>query len=212
MIKVNENKILEMINNNDLVGLKKYIDWEVYSQLKVDKTEKQRIKAFQSFVKQCKKQNNIMRPAIAGGFIRNDKLYATDGFTLIQMNDTSIQCEMIGEGLKTINAENILIRNDKSIQIDLASHVEKITLQCKEYKANIKGKRKEKKPNEVNKGIYIINTESFEIGFDVEKLKVITDIIDVNKSECYVYNSVSPLFIENENAKGLLCPVRLNRD
>lgn len=213
MIKVNETKILEMININDLEGIKKYIDLEIYNQLKVDKTDKQRIKAFQTFAKNCRKQNKEVRPALAGGFIKNEKLYATDSYTLIEMNDTSIECEMIENGLETMNVESILTRSDKCIQIDLASHVEKIILQCKEYKVNAKGLRGSlKKPSEENKGLYIINTESFEIGFDVEKLKVITDIIDVNKSKCYVYNSVSPLFIESDDRKGLLCPIRLNRN
>ena len=44
MIKVNEIKIMEMINNNDMFGIQQYIENEIIMQKTTDKSELKKIK------------------------------------------------------------------------------------------------------------------------------------------------------------------------
>ena len=51
MIKVNEVKIIEMINNNDMFGIQQYIENEIIMQKTTDKSELKKIKAFKNLAK-----------------------------------------------------------------------------------------------------------------------------------------------------------------
>jgi len=206
MIKINENQILEMVKNNDIKNIEKYVKLEIYKQLKVKKTDKQRIEAFQKFCKKCKK--NKTRIGIDGAYIFNNKLCATNTYMLIELNDINIICDKAEHLEKSPKYDFFGDYKTTHKTIDKIKNLKKeINYNYKIYKAS-----KEKEKTIKNKGYFFINISNSDkkeyMIFNIEYLKIISDILDFEKSIIYVKNNINSLVIDNENGRGLLLPIR----
>ena len=227
MIKLNEVKLLELINTNDLEALKLLIGTEVYNT-SLSSTDKKRINAFRKFSKARSKE---FREGLKGAYVDNDNMMTVcDGYRIARLFDSNIKdCLMVQkESVKDVTSK--LINDTKSTnQLQIQLDANDIMLQYKKYKAT-----KDKKIESNNHGIYVVAYEGFlkeecYIVFNIEYLKEFHDIFDfTSEVEFYIQDKSietnffvedgaevealrtnnSPLYIESDNGNGIILPIR----
>ena len=129
---------------------------------------------------------------------------------LIELNDINIICDRTGYPENSPQGDFFGNYEVTHTTIDKIKKIKnKIDYNYKIYKAS-----KEKGKTLKNKGYFFINISDSDkkeyMIFDIEYLKIISNILDFEKSVIYVKNNTNSLIIENENGRGLLLPVRCN--
>ena len=199
MIKVDEKKVLELLDIWAIQDLTDYIKGEVHVQGK-PKGEIDSIKGFQSFVKTCMK--TLYNEKCKGAWIKEGKLYALNGYVIVEMGDPEIPCEKLPADVEPLNISNILKPSEVEVKVNAAV----VKIQIDMYKANVKGIRGAARKGTVdNKGIYLIEGVAFNINY----LYSLSRIFDFEKSKITIGGPCSPLHITDEVNQGLVLPVRL---
>ena len=233
MIKLNEIKMLELINNNDLEGLKLLIDTEIYNT-DLTTTDKKQHNAFKKFAKSLsmKKSPVINKPSMSSAFIDTDNyITCCDSYRIIRLfTDKIVGCNMVD--METIEKDNVTMfdsaemmnttkmSNDVMIQLDIKD----IMLNHKKFKAS-----KEKKGTVKNHGVYVVELSTqglklnrdtmllsngkLPVAFNIDYLKEAIDMLgctdDIQFTLSSTGTNLSPLFIDTNSGQGLLLPIRM---
>jgi len=211
MIKVSENKILGMINKNDITALKQYINDEIYLQTKIKSSEKTIIKNIQKLANKFYTEMKDTRPSMAGAIRRNGKMILCNPYMIIET--TEIEMTMIQDEYADSFPESIptmikdIMTNNNYFEIKLDA--DDILAQFKQFKTSISGlKGKDRNGTIENKGIYVYSDEKIKIAFNINYLVNMVKCTDFNNSIIKVQNNISPMIIIGEKYKGLVVPVR----
>ena len=235
MIKINEIKLLEAINNNDLKAIKAMVETEIYNTT-LTTTDKKRINAFRKFSKSRSKE---VRVSLKGAYIDNDNMLTVcDGYKVARLFANDVKdCLMVDSDLIKDNTSKMVNDTKNLCQLQIQLDIKDIMLQYKKHKAT-----KEKTANNHNYGVYVIEYEGFlketcYMAFNIEYLKEVHDIFDfTSEIEFYIQDKSheknfnkyvtqddskdietlrinnNPLYIESDNGNGIILPimVRLN--
>ena len=207
MIKVNEVKIMEMINNNDTFGIQQYIENEIMMQKTTDKSELKKIKAFKNLAKKIYKNKKEFQPALAGAYEIDKKAVICDGYKAAWINKS---LDELGDVIRvetdpTIQVEKFFVEEySNHVEVEFCS--KQFLLQYTEYKSTPIKKRK----NHESK-FFEIKIKDVSMWLDIEFIKDMDDIFDLSKSKLYASNPKQALFIESDFGKGLILPIYRNR-
>lgn len=208
MIKVNETKLMEMVNNSNLEGIKTYLSNEILMQTKTDKSELQKIKAFKRLAKKTHSKKKDTHPYFAGAFEENGKAAICDGYKAAWINKT---LEELGDVIKADSEKhmeiNKLFINDYSNYTEVQFDREKFTLQLAEYKTYPASEREHHESR-----FFEMKIEGSSIWFNIEFIKEMDDIFNLSESKLYASTPKQGMFIESDFGRGLILPIsRANR-
>lgn len=207
MIKVNEVKMMEMINNNDIFGIQQYIENEIVMQKTTDKSELKKIKAFKNLAKKTYKNKKEYQPALAGAYEIDKKAVVCDEYKVAWINKS---LDELGDIIKV--ETNSIMQVEKFFVEEYSNHTEvefclkQFLIQYAEYKSI---PAKERKKNE--SGFFEIKIKDVSIWFDIDFIKDMDDIFNLSESKLYASNPEQPLFIESDFGKGLILPIYTHR-
>lgn len=233
MIKLDERKVLEAINNNDLDSIRKLVELELYNS-DLSTTDKRRINAFKKF---AKSQLKDVRISMQGAFIDKDNLITVcDGYRIVKLfTDKIVGCDMVDMSKCHTLVDSAKLMNDtkSSAETQINIDINEVMVQYKKYKS-MKGKT----PNAENYGIYLIEYDGFKgkayMSINIEYLKQTHDILDFTKDiEFYIADktndkewsiaddngtvtkkgkfreNIDPLMIISDNGESLILPIRI---
>ena len=207
MIKVNEIKIMEMINNNDIFGIQQYIENEIIMQKTTDKSDIKKIKAFKNLAKKTYKDKKDSQPALAGAYEIDKKAVICDGYKVAWINKS---LDELGD---VIRVETDGITQVKKFFVeDYSNHTEvefcskQFLVQYAKYKSI---PTKERKKHESR--LFEIKIKDVSMWFDIDFIKDMDDIFNLSESKLYASNPEQALFIESDFGKGLILPIYRNR-
>ena len=210
MIKINETKVLSLINANDIDELKKYINQEIIWQLKTSKTDLQKNKAFVALAKKFNSQKDSNR-ALAGAFEQDGYSCLCDGFRAFRIKkpiETFAGIARLDEATTPINLKQFFsdVRDLKELEFDVNS----FELQYKEFKGSSIKERNQKDYYKNPKKIFTLDlNETEKLYLNIEYLMDAHKILDFNNCKFYGKLSVSPLVIvDEEGNQGLVLPIR----
>ena len=207
MIKVNEIKMMEMINNNDIFGIQRYIENEIIVQKTIDKSDIKKIKAFKNLAKKTYKDKKDSQPALAGAYEIDKKAVICDSYKVAWINKS---LDELGDVIR-VETDNI-IQVEKFFVEEYSNHTEvefcskQFLIQYAEYKS-IPAKERE----EHESRFFEIKIKDVSIWFDIEFIKDMDDIFNLSESKLYASNPKQALFIESDFGKGLILPIYRNR-
>ena len=228
MIKLNEMKLLELINSGNLEELKLLVETELYNTT-ISTTDKQRLNAFKKLAKSLlqKKSPVYNRPSMQGAYVDNDNMMTIcDSYRVVRLfTDKVIGCTMVDKELKFMDTSKIMKDTKDGARVQIQLDINDILLQYKKFKAT-----KEKVTNVKNYGVYIVelDTTDFDLtvsepkllkngklpmAFNIQYLKDAHDTLDFSEEiEFYVSDGnahINPLYIESDNGQGLVLPIRM---
>ena len=207
MIKVNEIKIMEMINNNDMFGIQQYIKNEIIMQKTTDKSELKKIKAFKNLAKKIYKDKKDSQPALAGAYEIDKKAVICDGCKVAWINKSLDELEDVIR-VKT----DFITQVEKFFVEEYLNHTE-VEFCSKQFLIQYAGYKsipaKERKNHESR--LFEIKIKDVSIWFDIEFIKDMDDIFNLSESKLYASNPEQPLFIESDFGKGLILPAYRHR-
>ena len=207
MIKVNEIKMMEMINNNDMFGIQQYIENEIIMQKTTDKSELKKIKAFKNLAKKTYKDKKDSQPALAGAYEIDKKAVICDGYKVAWINKS---LDELGDVIR-VETDSI-IQVEKFFVEEYLNHTEvefyskQFLIQYAEYKSIPAKERKEHESR-----FFEIKIKDVSIWFDIDFIKDMDDMFNLSESKLYASNPKQALFIESDFGKGLILPIYRNR-
>ena len=207
MIKVNEVKIIEMINNNDMFGIQQYIENEIIMQKTTDKSELKKIKAFKNLAKKTYKDKKDSQPALAGAYEIDKKAVICDGYKVAWINKS---LDELGDVIRVetdniIQVEKIFVEEySNRTEVEFCS--KQFLVQYAEYKSIPAKERKEHESR-----FFEIKIKDVSIWFYIDFIKDIDDVFNLSESKLYASNPKQVLFIESDFGKGLILPIYRNR-
>ena len=207
MIKVNEVKMMEMISNNDIFEIQKYIENEIIMQKTTDKSELKKIKAFKNLAKKTYKDKKDSQPALAGAYEIDKKAVIADGYKVAWINKS---LDELGDVIR-VETDNIM-QVEKIFVEEYSNHTEvefcskQFLVQYAEYKSIPAKERKKHKSR-----FFEIKIKDVSIWFDIEFIKDMDDIFNLSESKLYASNPKQALLIESDFGKGLILPIYRNR-
>ena len=207
MIRVNEVKMMEMINNNDIFGIQQYIENEIIMQKTTDKSDVKKIKAFKNLAKKTYKDKKDSQPALAGAYEIDKKAVICDDYKVAWINKS---LDELGDVIR-VETDNI-IQVEKFFVEEYSNHTEvefcskQFLVQYAEYKSIPAKERKKHKSR-----FFEIKIKDVSIWFDIEFIKDMDDIFNLSESKLYASNPKQALSIESDFGKGLILPIYRNR-
>ena len=217
MIKVNEIKMMEMINNNDIFGIQRYIENEIIVQKTIDKSDIKKIKAFKNLAKKTYKDKKDLQPVLAGAYEIDKKAVICDSYKVAWINKS---LDELGDVIR-VETDDIM-QVEKFFVEEYSNHTEvefcskQFLIQYAEYKS-IPAKERE----EHESRFFEIKIKDVSIWFDIEFIKDMDDIFNLSESKLYASNlsesklyASNPeqaLFIESNFGKGLIMPIYRRR-
>ena len=203
MIKVNEIKMMETINNNDIFGIQRYIENEIIVQKTTDKSDIKKIKAFKNLAKKTYKDRKDSQPTLAGAYEIDKKAVVCDGYKVAWINKS---LDELGDVIRVetddiMQAERFFVE-DYSNHIEVEFYSNEFLVQYSKYKSI---PAKERKNHESR--LFEIEIKDESMWFDIDFVKDMDDIFNLSESKLYASNPRQPLFIESDFGKGLILPI-----
>ena len=194
MLKINETKLLKMVDVKDFESIKTYLLEEIQVQAQTSSSNKQKVKAFMSLSKRIDKSIGH-RQILKGIRYHNDRSYLCDGYRIIEFNGKIEGLENTEDNYPIKLLELIdTIGTDKEIKISAAA----LVAQYKEYKAT----------KEESLKYFIITTDDLRIKFNIQYLYDLSKLFDLDSCTIKASTPEAPIIIDDGTNRALQLPVR----
>lgn len=210
MLKLDELKLLKMIEDNDIEAIKSYVEGEIVLQLNLSKSDNAKMKAIALYSKKTKKKADKMgKEILAGAFMQGEYTAIIDGHMGIRlkMDINRIPNIINNESFFEDGAEKFDVRGlfeNKRYYKEIKIDVEEMLIQYKKWKTT---------KNDAYKFFQVELANGEQSFFNIEYMIEAHNMIDINESVVVAGdNRLNPIFIINEefyNAECIVLPVRL---